>query len=482
MKKLSIIILGNSYNLKENEDIEIIYSDGKNLKKTVSFAQGKYITFINSNDIITDDYLVKILDKCSLYFDCCYINSKINYEYLSLTKTLKNSHILKDNKPYAYEYIWNYVYLKEKLLILLNRKNKDDINRTVDNIFIKTTAISDILYYHNPKNEKIIKDSLLLDQKPAKYFKNIIYVGNHCNGVFNGYISWLNNIGRCFSEEYKITILYDNLPEETYKSFQQYFHLEKYNKKINYTTDRLLTTFSTYYYPKNIFPLESSYLFIHANMSDYKNAIKYNSKDDNIYTEYIAVSKEAAKKAEGYFPTNNIKYIYNPFKIDKHSIKPHLKLISAQRSSNVKKIDRIKHIAEILDEEKIPYTWNIFTDTNEGKNQNGLIYRNRTNNPLPYIKDSDYFVLLSDSEACPYSILEALELNTKVIVTPLKVYEDLGIKNRENGFIIPFEYFKGENKEKLRKLVKEIYKNKELTFNYKYNSKNYEEYNKIFKE
>ena len=119
MKKLSIIILGNSYNLKENEDIEIIYSDGKNLKKTVSFAQGKYITFINSNDIITDDYLVKILDKCSLYFDCCYINSKINYEYLSLTKTLKNSHILKDNKPYAYEYIWNYVYLKEKLCIKL---------------------------------------------------------------------------------------------------------------------------------------------------------------------------------------------------------------------------------------------------------------------------------------------------------------------------------------------------------------------------
>ena len=218
-------------------------------------------------------------------------------------------------------------------------------------------------------------------------------------------------------------------------------------------------------------------MFIHGNMSDYKNTRVFY---DNIYTHYVAVSKISKEKAKGYFPTDNIEYVINPFKLEKELLMPHLTLTSAFKYSDVKRPDRVEAFAKILDELEIPYTWNIFTDQKENTNANGLIYRKRVANPIPYIKDSDYFVLLSDSEAMPYCIMEALSVNTKVIVTPLEAYDELGIVNGVNGFIIPFNYFEEKNKKKLVSLIKKIYKEKDKKFRYKLKETLWKDYNNIF--
>ena len=219
-------------------------------------------------------------------------------------------------------------------------------------------------------------------------------------------------------------------------------------------------------------------MFIHGNICDYPNAKPF---VDDIYTKYIAVSKIAAQKAKGYFPTDNIEYLYNPFLLDDKLLKPHLTLVSAQRYSEVKRPERIEIIANILRELEIPFTWNVFTDKFENTNKDGLIYRRRVINPLPYMKDADYFVLLSDSEALPYCVVEALSLNTKVIVTPLEAFEELGVVDKENGYVVPFDYFKEENKDKLIELVQTIYKNKDKEINYTFDKELYSGYNDIFK-
>jgi glycosyltransferase involved in cell wall biosynthesis len=218
-------------------------------------------------------------------------------------------------------------------------------------------------------------------------------------------------------------------------------------------------------------------MFIHGNSSDYKNSKHYY---DDIYTEYIGVSKVAAEKAIGYYPRDDIKYVYNPYILDENMIKPHLRLVTTMRSSDIKRPDRIVYLAEILDELDIPYTWNMFTDKNENTNVNGLIYRKRTVNPMPYVADSDYFVLLSDSESFSYSVVEALSVNTKVIVTPLEVYDEIGVEDGKNGFVVPFEYFDEENKDKLKEFAKKIYANKDMKFKYTFNDKLYEGFNDIF--
>ena len=80
----------------------------------------------------------------------------------------------------------------------------------------------------------------------------------------------------------------------------------------------------------------------------------------------------------------------------------------------------------------------------------------------------------------PYCIMEAIAVNTKVIVTPLEAYEELGIVNEKNGYIVPFNYFEEKNKKKLVSFIKKIYKEKEKKVKIKLNNSLWEKYNDIF--
>lgn len=473
---LSIIVLGEEKKDTQINNVEIIYLKDNNIIEKINNSKGKYISIINSSDKIENDFIKKILEKIKENPDCIFINYDIKHNYKKKIKELTNEAILNQYTPCLGEYAFAFVYKKEKLAELL-KTNNTDFNEKANTLFKNKSSITKTIYHHIPKEKSLIPDFPLKDTKAEKYYKNIIYIGSGCNGLFNGYITWIENIGKCFSKEYDITIIYDVIYKTSLEKFKNYFNCIERKEDINYICDRLLVTYSTFYYPKNLIHLEENYLFIHGNMSDYSYTVKY---EDDIYTKYIAVSKISAQKAIGYFNTKKINYVYNPFKLDEE-IMPHLKLVSAQRASDEKKLYRIEAIAEILDEENIPYTWNLFTDKDEGINKGGLVFRQRTTNPYPYIKDSDYFVLLSESEACPYVIIEALELNTKVVVTPLEVHKELGI-NDENSITIPFEYFEKENKEKLRKIVLQMYKEKEKKFIYNYLPQKYEGYKYIFKK
>lgn len=478
MIDLTLFVLGNKEEKKKDKNIEIIYCNENNIIERIDNALGKYIAFIKEEDKIAKNYLLSITEMTKNEFDCCFINYDIEYDYKNKVKICTNKNELaNNNKPYYGEYIWSFIYKKEKLQKIIKIPDANEFNKAVDEEFVNRTAINNLVYFHNPKGARLIKDLPLCDLKRNEYYKNIIYVGLGCNGLFNGYISWIKNLGRYFEKKYDITIIYEKIHPQTLNSFSKYFKCVKRQDNINYICESLSMTYSTYYYPKNLFTLDQNYLFIHGNMSDYERSRKF--KDD-IFSHYIAVSKIAAKKAIGYFPTENIEYIQNPFVLDNDLVKPHLTLTSAFRYSTIKRPDRVEKMASILNKLEIPYTWNVFTDKNENTNNYGLIYRKRVDNPLPYVKDSDYFVLLSDSEAMPYCILEALAVNTKVIVTPLEAYDELNIKNNDNAVIIPFEYFDDGNEDKLTEIVKKIYKEKDKKINYKFDESLWEGYNKVF--
>ncbi len=59
-------------------------------------------------------------------------------------------------------------------------------------------------------------------------------------------------------------------------------------------------------------------------------------------------------------------------------------------------------------------------------------------NPYPYIKNADYFILSSESEAWPLVIAEALILQKPIIATETG---DVGlmIKDRETGYLINYD-------------------------------------------
>jgi hypothetical protein len=475
MIDLTVVVIGKT-EITVNNSIEVLSTNEENIIDVIKKAKGKYITFVSDKDYISENYLEIILNKTKEEFDCCFINYDYSLERNN-NKILKNKKILKEYKPYYKDYIWSYIFKKDKLEKLIKIDDLSKFNEIVDKEFEKIEVIEEPIYYHNPNQSKRLNDFIYTDVKNIKKYKNIIYVASGCNGIFNGYISWIKQLGNCFGNKYEVTILYDEINETTKKLFEKHFKCIKNETSNLYICDRLLVTYTSYHYPKNILNLDKSYLFIHGNMSDYENAIRYH---DDIYTNYIAVSKTSAEKAKGYFPTDNIEYVINPYMLDEEKAKSRLKLTSTLRYTKVKCPERIEKMAKLMDELEIPYTWEVFADKKENTNVKGLIFRERVTNPLPYVADSDYFVLLSDSEACSYSILEALSLKTKIVVTPLGMYEELGLKNNDIATIIPFEYFDDGNEDKLKEVILKMYKNKDKKVDYKLDKSLWNKYNDIF--
>ena len=470
MFDLSLVVIGNTD--ISIEGIEVLSANKDNIKDVIDSAKANYITFLLDKDSITENYLEIVKEKVKEEFDYCFIN--YDYSINKNNKVLKNINELIKIKPYYKEYIFSYIFNTKKLKNLICIKDISKFNNAVDKEFTNNTAIEEVIYYHNPNQEKRL-DFVYSDVKKINTYKNIIFVGTGCNGMFNGYISWIKQLGKCYKDKFDIVVLYDEITSITKESFEKYFKCIKRERDTIYLCDRLLTTYSDYFYPKNIVNLDKNYLFIHGNMSDYDNAMRYH---DDIYTNYVAVSKTARDKAMGYYPTDNIEYALNPYKLD-DEVPKRMKLTSTLRHTKVKCPERIEKMARLMDEMNIPYTWEVFTDKKENTNIGGLIYRQRIPNPLPYVKDSDYFVLLSDSESFSYAVVEALSVNTKVVVTPLPVYEEIGV-NEENSVVIPFKYFKDGNEDKLKEIILNMYENIDKPINYEISEEQQNSYNKIF--
>ena len=446
-------------------NVEILkYTNDNEIKN----AKGKYISFIDSEDSISNNYFDVILNNIkNNKFDIAYINNEVNYNYKRKLKTRHTNEGIPNIVPIYNPYIWNYVYKKELIPKLLDYSiNLDDIKTRI--------FIPDVIYFHNP-NRIPTKVLHMPTTRRTIHYKNIVYLEDSCNIGFNGYITWLNQIIKAFPK-LDITLIYTQMNQGTLNRFKKYFRCLEYNQNINYTCDKLITTYSTYFYPTNIYSLEGNYIFIHGNMSDYERSRRFY---DDIYDRYIAVSKIAQTCATGYFPVDKVDFIYNPYVHESDKIRPHLKLVSALRNAPEKGMDRIKQVAKILDEEDIPYTWQVFTDVLE-PNQGGLIYRQGIPNVIEYIADSDYLVQLSSSEALAYSFVEALSSGTKLIATDLPALKELDVEEGKSIFTLPFDYFKEENKELLKDKILEAYNKKDIKFKYKYDKSRYQEYKDIF--
>ena len=198
---------------------------------------------------------------------------------------------------------------------------------------------------------------------------------------------------------------------------------------------------------------------IHA---DYKAQNLKPNLDERI-SKYYAVSKAVA---ESYEEISGLKVevCHNPLTIEKP--KKILKLISATRLTKEKGKNRMIKLAQELDKANIPYEWRIFTNDSIPINNPNIIYMKPRLDIRDYIADADYLVQLSDTEAFSYSVLESLTVGTAVIVTNIPCFEEMGVKNGINGYILDFSM---ENIP-----IEEIYKNIPK-FTYKYVGDKYNE-------
>lgn len=175
--------------------------------------------------------------------------------------------------------------------------------------------------------------------------------------------------------------------------------------------------------------------------------------------DFIVCVSEVCKKSfdrEG----KNAMVIHNPIK---KSERKALVLVSATRIPAPDKgnnENRMRILAERLAEADIPFIWFNFSDGQLTNAPRGMVNVGYDMDIQPYIARADYLVQLSDSEAWSYSILEALVNGTPVLVCPFPSASEMGIEDGVNGYIIPFDM--GFD-------VKRLYN--VPTFEYKYDNK-----------
>lgn len=258
-------------------------------------------------------------------------------------------------------------------------------------------------------------------------YKNIFYFSN-INKI-GGVESFLYYLCRKY-EDNDITIYYKTGDQKQIDRFRKYVRVKKYkDEKIicekaffNYTTDII-----------NNVEAKEYIQIIHTNYIEQKLYFTPNPK----IQKYIGVSKVVCDSFKKYTGLD-CELCYNPIVIDKP--KKVLNLISATRLTAEKGKDRIIKFAKILDQNNIPYLWTIFTDdVNKIKNPN-IVYMQPRLDITDYIANADYLVQLSNQgEGYGYAPAEALSVGTPVIVTPCPAFIEIGVKDKENGYVIDYE-------------------------------------------
>jgi hypothetical protein len=100
---------------------------------------------------------------------------------------------------------------------------------------------------------------------------------------------------------------------------------------------------------------------------------------------------------------------------------------------------RCVQFAQRLKKLGIAFTWLYFGDKAMKDAPEEMVYCGMKTDIKPYIAMADYLVQLSGSEAFCYSIVEALEVKTAVITTPLKVLPEIGFEDQNNGYVFDFD-------------------------------------------
>ena len=172
---------------------------------------------------------------------------------------------------------------------------------------------------------------------------------------------------------------------------------------------------------------------------DYTNKEVYGGRlppNHERLTGFIAITKYLEENMKELLHTDKVSLCYNPLTIEH---KKCLTLVSATRLHKTKGKDRIQKLVTALDNMGIDYIWYIITGDIGGIVSPNVIFINNRLDVWKWIDKADYVVLLSDSEACSYTLSEALYRNIPIITTPLPYLKEIGVEDGINSYIMEFD-------------------------------------------
>ena len=262
-------------------------------------------------------------------------------------------------------------------------------------------------------------------------YTNIYYFYNIC--AIGGIETFFYQLAKKY-QDYDLTIVYRNADPVQLARLKQYVRCVQFTGQ-KFTCKRAFFNFNTDIID-NV-DAEEYILVIHGDYKDMMRRGQIHSTPGHYkINRYIGVSKLACKSFTE-LTGQPCELSYNPFEFEKPT--KVLQLVSATRLTREKGKQRMEKLAAALDKAGIPYIWTVFTNDRFPINNPNVIYMTPRLDISGYVANADYLVQLSDNEGFCYSVVEALSAGVPVIVTPCPVFEELGLKNKENCYILPFD-------------------------------------------
>lgn len=482
-------------------------------------ATGKYIAFIDADDMVSERYIERILDKIDTeHFDYCYLSWRTIGNGWRCEVKLNT---IDDKFPSFNLCVWNRIYKRDLIgdtRFNEHKKIAEDAEfiRGIENG--RKSFIPEYMYYYRSdvpnsltkrfrdgklETQRVVyyyptitKDMDLLEEVKAtdRYAEVIIMTarndqpeleryamvlppckmyGTELRGQHTSLFTKINvpittqvciytretfqiggietfiyNFCVNMSKYYNILVLYDRMADSQRDRLRGFARTLKNDINQKIICDTLIINRITDKPTINI-QYRQKIQMCHMPKLDPRYILP---KDNDIQVPVSeVVARSFASDLRNYEVINNL--------TAPQKVKEPLMLVSAQRLNTAEKgKSRIEKLAKLLRDKNIPFIWLLFSDGS--LICDGVVNLKPTLDIAPYIKKADYLVQLSDAEGFCYSIVEALELGTAVITTPIEVLNEIGFKDKENGYIVPFDIV-DDNIDRIYNVP---------TFTYKYNN------------
>lgn len=458
-------------------------------------AAGDYIAFIDADDLVSENYVKKILEKIEKeQFDYCYISWEAFGAWRQQV-IIKN---INDKFPEWNLCVWNRIY--KRSLIGKTRFNTKKLIAE-DAEFIrhiekgKKSIISDVLYkYRSDTPNSLTKrfnEGKLQTKRVVYYFNhvksNMTYLldevkaadvdseviimtnknelpelsnyamvmtprqikGTELRGEPCAYFTKLE-----LPEEYDVILYMTNGQAiggiETFiYNFCLYLR-DKYKISVIYNNydqeqlHRLSGIVKCYKMPIRT-KISCKTLIVNRITDAIPGGITYGQVIQMVHTCQMGRYKIPSGRDRTVFVSEAAKNSFNMPGEVIHNFanvtepKKQLILVSATRLTYEKGEQRMIMLAKKLNEAGIPFIWLIFTNQQIKDLQKGMAIVKPTLDISSYIKMASYVVQLSDVESFCLILAESLMLNTPVITTDLEVLPELGIEDGVNGYVVPFD-------------------------------------------
>lgn len=403
-------------------------------------AKGEYIAFIDSDDMVTEDYVEQILLAIESEPDTVYLSWRSMDGKFG--KTIRN---MKDEFGPYNRCVWNRVFKKE---YIRGMKFDEKMPVAEDDDFLKRlpkaeshTFVSKPIYLYRVGRQ----DGLSVRKARGEFdepdiITQVVFYYNWIQEI-GGVETFFYNFCRKMAKYYDICIIYDRYAVKQLARLQRVAQCVK-NGMYRIQCDTLIINGIFDNLPQKVTAKKTIRLVHTCKIPSYGINTVPDDCDKKIF-----VSKASM---ESFSETGDV---INNLPGEMSGEKA-LILISATRLTDEKGYNRMIKLADRFRKLNIPFLWLVFTAHNDRKFPEGFVKLEPTLNIEPFLAKCDYVVQLSDVEAFCYTIQEALQLKKPVLTTPIKVLPEVGFREGENGWIIPFDIEKMSDEE-----VKGIYDN-----------------------